>query len=172
MLELKRISPESIPRAISKAERYRLLNEPRPAESICRDILAIEPRRQEVLRILILALTDQFKTMGVKREEPERVIPHLEDEYSRQYYSGVILERWAKSLLDAGNRGPSIYDLFRQAMAAYERAMPLAAGGDEDAVLRWNTCVRIIARNRLAPTESGETDGEVLEHFDDEVPFR
>jgi hypothetical protein len=171
-MELKRISAECIPRAVSKAEQYRLLNEPRSAESICRDILAVEPRRQDALRILILALTDQFKEMGVKREEAERLVPHLDEEYSRHYYKGVILERWAKAQLDSGNRGPSVYDLFRQAMAAYDRAAPLAQADNDDAVLRWNTCVRIIDRHRLAPTESGATDAEVHEHFDDEVPFR
>ena len=172
MLELKRISPDCIPRAIAKAEQYRLLNEPRGAESICRDVLAVEPSCQEAVRILILALTDQFKSMGVKRDEPEKLIERLDDECARHYFTGVILERWAKSLLDAGNRGPSIYDLFREALAAYERAIPLAQPGDEDAILRWNTCVRIIARHRLAPTEIGDRDAELVEHFDDEVPFR
>jgi hypothetical protein len=41
--DLKPISIASIPRALEKAERYRLLNEPEQAESICLDILDAEP---------------------------------------------------------------------------------------------------------------------------------
>ena len=41
--ELKSISEKSIPEALAKVERYRLLNEPGLAESICLDILAIVP---------------------------------------------------------------------------------------------------------------------------------
>ena len=42
---LKPISKEAIPRAIQKAERYRLINQSWAAESICRDIL---DRRDEL----------------------------------------------------------------------------------------------------------------------------
>jgi len=42
--ELKTLSPESVPRALAKAERYRLLNEPVEAESICLDVLAVDPQ--------------------------------------------------------------------------------------------------------------------------------
>ena len=58
--ELKRISTAGITEAIAKAQLYRSLNEPEEAESICRDILAIEPQHQLALRLLGLALTDQF----------------------------------------------------------------------------------------------------------------
>ena len=58
--ELKTISKAGIPEAISKAELYRSLNEPEEAESICRDILAVEPEHQLALRLLGLAITDQF----------------------------------------------------------------------------------------------------------------
>ena len=43
---LKPISPEAIPEALQKAERYRLLNEPAQAESLCQDVLAVEPNNQ------------------------------------------------------------------------------------------------------------------------------
>ena len=43
-VELKRISQAALPAALAKAERYRLLNEPEQAESICRDVLAVEPK--------------------------------------------------------------------------------------------------------------------------------
>ena len=58
--ELKPLSKSAIPAAIQKAERYRLLNEPQEAESICLDILAIDPDNREAPVVLLLALTDQF----------------------------------------------------------------------------------------------------------------
>ena len=171
MQELKKISAESIARATSKAERYRLLNEPRSAESICRDVLAVDPNRQDVLRILVLALTDQFKGLSVRKGEALQLLERLEDEYSRAYYSGVIHERWAKALLDADYPASTVYDCLAEAMDAYERAIPLAESGNEDATLRWNTCVRIIARHNLARVGADISD-QMLEQFDDEVPFR
>src|SRR5437870_8902403 len=57
--QLKSISKAGIPEALAKVELYRYLNEPEEAESICRDILAVEPRHQLALRLLGLALTDQ-----------------------------------------------------------------------------------------------------------------
>ena len=57
MYELKPISGQAIARAVAKAERYRLLNEPQEAESICRDILRADPDNQEVLAMLLLSLT-------------------------------------------------------------------------------------------------------------------
>ena len=58
--ELKPISADAIPEALQKVERYRLLNEPAEAQSICEDILAIEPENQSALVMLILTITDQF----------------------------------------------------------------------------------------------------------------
>ena len=58
--KLKTISKVGIPAAISKAELYSSLNEPEEAESICRDILAVEPEHQMALRLLGLAITDQL----------------------------------------------------------------------------------------------------------------
>src|SRR3989454_3897227 len=60
MFELKPLSKEAIPAALQRAERYRLLNEPAEAESICLDILQIEPENQAASITLLLALTDQF----------------------------------------------------------------------------------------------------------------
>src|SRR2546429_7172465 len=58
--QLKSISKAGIPEAIAKAELYRYLNEPEEAESICRDILAVDPGHQLARRMLGLAITDQF----------------------------------------------------------------------------------------------------------------
>ena len=63
--KLKPISRESIPRAIQKAERYRLINQSWAAERICRDVLEIDPSNQQVLVMFVLALTDSSPTITV-----------------------------------------------------------------------------------------------------------
>ena len=65
MIELKKLPTESIPAALEMARRYRLLNEPDAAESICLDILVVDPRHQETLITLLLALTDKFSHSGL-----------------------------------------------------------------------------------------------------------
>jgi len=60
MLELKPLSKEGIAGALARVERYRLLNEPEQAESICQDILRCDADNQEALISLLLAITDQF----------------------------------------------------------------------------------------------------------------
>ena len=60
MLELKRLSADAVPSARKRALHYRLLNQPVLAESICRDILAIDPDDQEALVTLCLSICDQF----------------------------------------------------------------------------------------------------------------
>ena len=62
MFTLKPIDPAAVPAALQQAERYRLLNEPEEAESICLDVLAVEPDNQQALVMLLLSLTDQFVT--------------------------------------------------------------------------------------------------------------
>ena len=154
---LKTISPGSIPAALEKAERYRLLNDPEQAESICRDILAIEPGHQQALRVIILALTDQFgygRGHGGVRETRAH-IERLEDAYERAYYTGIVFEREARAFLErSAVAHATAYDGFRQAMDWYEQAEALRPSGNDDALLRWNSCVRTIAREGLRPTEA------------------
>ncbi len=64
MFELRPLSPAAIPAALAKAERYRLLNDSGQAESICQDVLAIDPDNQDALAMMILAITDQFNDEG------------------------------------------------------------------------------------------------------------
>ena len=170
-MELKRISAESIPRAIAKAERYRLINEPRESESICRDILEVDPSHQEALSILLLALTDQFpiKEARVTSRDALEILERLEGEYERAYYAGVIAERAGKTMLHSGYASDAVYETLREAMESYESALRLAPKGNEDAALRWNTCARMIERAGLGPAEGVHG---ALEHFDDEVPWR
>ena len=150
-MKLKAISPEGIPHALEKAERYRLLNDPAQAESICRDVLAIEPANQTALRTLVLALTDQFSAGGATSREARDLIVHLADEYERVYYTGIVYERETRAYLARKNIVRSAaYDGFRHAMEHYERAEQLRPH-DTDAVLRWNSCVRAIESERLEP---------------------
>jgi len=159
-MELKKIAADGIPHAIEKAERYRLLNDPVQAESICRDILAVDDDNQTALRILILALTDQFGAHGAAHaaRDARDLVAKLDDEYDRAYYTGIVYERETRAYLERKNVVRSAaYHGFRHAMEWYERAEALRPPGNVDAVLRWNSCVRALDKERLEP------EGEELE---------
>lgn len=152
-MNLKKISPDGVPHALERAERYRLLNEPVQAESICRDVLAVDADNQTALRALILALTDQFGAGATNAAKEARdYIVQLDDEYDRAYYTGIVYERETRAYLERKNVVPhAAYDGFRQAMEWYERAEALRPPGNVDAVLRWNSCLRAIEAARLEP---------------------
>jgi hypothetical protein len=144
-LKLKSISRAGIPEAISKVELYRFLNEPGEAESICRDILAVEPDHQLALRLLGLAVTDQFSGGPSDRHaEAESVFQSLRDSYERLYYTGIVHERRAKALLRSGARPHTVVVLFEEAMNCFEHAEEMRPPGNDDAILRWNRCVRLL----------------------------
>ena len=150
MLELKPISKEGIPAALEKAERYRIIGDPSSAESICLDVLLVDPENQQALITLLLAMTDQFAEgpgEGVRRAR--EVVPRLKDEYKRAYYSGIICERSGKALLRRGGLGSAdrAGDWLREAMGWYEKAEVLRSPGNDESLLRWNTCARILARS-------------------------
>ena len=149
-MELKPISREGIPAAIQKAERYRLLNDSSAAESICLDVLEVDPEHQQALVILILAISDQFVdelSEGVQRARA--MLPRLRDEYKRAYYAGIICERRAKAQLHHGTLGSAAVatDWFREALSWYEKAEAMRPAGNDESILRWNTCVRMLARH-------------------------
>lgn len=155
MTELKKLTPRGIERALGKVERYRLLNEPQEAESICRDVLDVDPDNQEALVSLLLSLTDQFE-MGTHHgavSEARSLLGRLEGDYARAYYAGIICERRATSLLRRATPGSGgvVYDWYRRAMAHYEVAEGLRPDGNDDPLVRWNTCARAIRRHRLRP---------------------
>ena len=100
---LKVISKSGIEEALSKATLYRYLNEPEETESICHDILAAEPEHQVALRMLGLAITDQFTGQSSDRyAESGTAFHRLIDEYERSYYTGLMCERRAKAQMRAG----------------------------------------------------------------------
>ena len=150
MHKLKPITIDAVPAALVKAERYRLIGDPSGAESICLDVLAVDPSNQQAVSTLLLAITDQMDdglAEGVMRAR--EVLPQITDEYRRQYYSGIICERRAKAQLKRG--GPRCHEIssewLREAMEHYERAESVRPPGNDDALLRWNTCARILMRN-------------------------
>ena len=155
MFKLKAITKDSIERSLKKAEHYRLLNEAGQAESICLDILEIEPTHQPALIVLLLAITDQFEESN-RIKDARDILPRLQSDYQKAYYAGIICERKANSLLKTS--GPDTkfmtYDWLKEAMSWYEKAEAVHASGDEDSVLRWNTCARVIMRNNLGPKKA------------------
>ena len=154
MFTLKPLAPEAVPKALEKAMRYRLLNEPEEAESICLDVLAVEPDNQDALVTLLLALTDQYRGgCGDCFARAHDLLPRLSGEYERHYYAGIIWERRANARLVQGGPGSGgvAFEWLRKAMDCYERAERLRPPGNDDALLRWNTCVRLVQRHGLTP---------------------
>ena len=153
MYQLKQISKDSIPAAIEKAERYRLLDEPGLAESICLDILEVDPQNAKAIVILLLAITDQFSTStsgDVSRAR--QLLPQLQSEYEKNYYAGIISEREGMAILAHMRGGQfAVYEWLSEAMEFFEKAEAIRPPGNDDAILRWNTCARQIVRHQLKP---------------------
>lgn len=160
-LELKQVPRGGMSTALAMAQRCRDVGEPEEAESICLDVLEEEPGNREALVLLLLARTDlldQGLPGGVERaREP---LSGLTDEYDRAYYAGIVYERQARYLLRARGRRSSFvaWDWFQHAMDHFEAASRVAPDRVEP-VLRFNACIRLIARNRHcvpSPEEPGE----------------
>lgn len=154
MFALKPLSHESVPGALAKVERYRLLNEPAQAESICRDILDIQPENQDALIGFVLSLSDQIPQDKRAFQNALAAAGKLASEYDRAYYSGIVWERRARALHHEGSRGSqhSVYEWIVKALNYFETAERIRPPGNDDAVLRWNTCVRFLVQHpALAP---------------------
>ena len=150
MHPLKTITTGGIARALEKAERYRLLNDPTAAESICLDVLAADPGHQKALVMLLLARSDQFaEHVGATPVQAREVLPQLTDPYQAAYYAGIIAERWGQAAWTRGRLGGGevAYHALREAMEHFEEAERLSPAGNHDAILRWNTCARLLNDN-------------------------
>jgi hypothetical protein len=167
MASLKPITQSGIANALKKVERYRLLNDAVAAESICLDVLEVEPGNQEALHALILSITDQLDqelTEGVTRART--LLPRIDDEYERNYLAGIICERRGKAQLHRGALGSAevAADWFREAMTCYATAEAMRPAGNDESILRWNTCVRLLGKHepsgRFDPREYEPTIGE------------
>jgi len=155
MLQLKPLSKDAIPKALIRAKHYRLLNEPWQAQSICRDILKVDPDNKLALLYLILAITDEFGTeKSSSYSEAKNLCEQLSDEYERYYYRGLIEERSGKAILKRAT--PRVkyiaYEYYRLAMTFFEKAEKIQPKGNQDAILRWNACVRGIEEFKLKPS--------------------
>ena len=165
--KLKPIHQEAIRSALDKALWYRALNEPMEAESICRDVLEADPDNQGAIATLLLAVTDQFER-GLKGRyrEARELAERLTGEYDQEYYTGIICERRAKGQYQQGTPGAGhiAYQGLVDAMSHYEKAEKVRPPGNDDAVLRWNTCVRILATHPdIVPEPSASHEPVELE---------
>jgi hypothetical protein len=159
MFVLKPISRESIPGALAKAEHYRLLNEPSQAESICRDILENEADNQRALICLVLALSDQIAQDARAYSHGLTVAARLTSPYDRAYYSGIVWERRARARHLAGGRDSryTVFEWMVKALEQFGEAEKLRAAGNDDAILRWNTCVRFLTSHPEMQARTEET---------------
>ena len=159
MSQLKRISRDAIPRAVQKAERYRLLNQSWATESICLDILEVDAENQQVIVMLLLALTDQFaaETYELTRRA-QALLARITDPYQKAYYAGIIDERLGHAQLAHAvmHAEAMAYESLRSAMESFEKAEQLRQPGNDDAILRWNTCARTLERLRLVEQTEGQ----------------
>jgi hypothetical protein len=167
MFELKPLSGAAIPGALAKAERYRLLNEPEQAESICEDVLAADPGNRQALLTLILALTDRFPHHdGRAVTRAQELVARIESEYERAYFGGLVAERKARALLQRGGAGPALAaaDWLHEAMRYYEQAESVRPPDNDDARLRWNACARVFnAHPQMLVSEQERTAPLMLE---------
>ena len=154
MTQLKPISIAGVPAALQKAERYRLLNDSPAAESICLDILAVDAKNQSAIITLVLAITDQFEgaDSADALRRAQELLPRIDDPYKRAYYEGIVFERRAKAQLHRVLPGAAAMaaDWYHRAMDCYERAEKLRPAGNDEAILRWNTCVRMLGKHEPA----------------------
>jgi hypothetical protein len=166
-MNLKPITRAGIPSALEKVERYRLLNDAVAAESICLDVLGVDPENQDALDALVLAISDQLDhemSEGVARAR--QILPRVKDEYRRNYLNGIVCERRAKAQVNRGapGSGEVAADWFREAMGWYAKAEAMRPAGNDEAILRWNSCVRMLEKHepagRFEPREYEPTIGD------------
>lgn len=168
MYEMKKLSAEAIPRALEKAERYRLLKESYEAESICQDVLTVDPENQQALTILLLSLTDKFdRKLSEEFAKAKNVLERLSDSYCKAYYRGIVFERRAKTHLNSGQpgSGKTAYEWLVKAMNAYDEALTFCNPDNQDALLRWNTCARLINDNPQVSPPGEEPREEMLDSY-------
>ena len=166
MLQLKPLALDAVAGALSKVERYRLLNEPEQAESICRDVLEAAPGHEQAVAMLILTLSDQFDKRPRLVDEALQAAAKLSSEYERAYYTGMIWERRARARHGMGGYGGNsiVHDWLIEAMKWFEKAEALRPAGNDDVLLRWNTCARFLnAHPEICPESDDAYVPQMLE---------
>lgn len=152
-LKLHDIHADSIELALDKARQYRSLLEPEIAESICLDILNIDPDNQPALVVYILALSDQLHHAGKKTQVQaiEMAIQKLQSRYQQFYYTGLLHERRARFMLTQSMARVFAYDYFIEALQFYQKAEKIRPEHNDESILRWNSCIRTIDKEKLKP---------------------
>jgi hypothetical protein len=156
MFHLKPLSKDAVESALAKAERYRFLNEPTEAESICLDVLEVDPDNQHARIGLLLALSDQFAEGSGAATRAQQIASELAGEYERLYYSGLVAERRAKAHLQRGGLAArGAYEWLLDALDYFERAEQIRPPGNDDTILRWNACVRVLRQHPHLDASTG-----------------
>lgn len=170
MIELKQITADAIPAALVKAKQYRLLNEPNEAESICLDILAADPDHQEALITLLLALTDKFGENGLVPafDQAKHIVERLDSSRSKHYYEGIIFERRGKFHLKQGGPGSGgvAYDWLARAMESFDQSLAESDKENQDTVLRWNSCARLMNEHPDVKPFEGDSREMLMDAFE------
>ena len=100
--------------------------------------------------------------------QAEEVLERIQGAYEKTYYGGVIAERWGKALLRRGTHLEGASGWFQKAMAAFESADALSSAENDEALLHWNACARLM--NRLE-SRRGAVPGQHQDAlFVDEIP--
>lgn len=136
--------------ALQKAHRYRVLNDSVAAESICLDVLAVEPDNADAIVMHVLSITDQFgEGRGADLQRANDAVARLTDPYRQAYYSGIICERWAKGIQHRAlpRAEEMAWEWIDRALGWYEKAESIRPAGNDESILRWNTCVRTLERH-------------------------
>jgi tetratricopeptide (TPR) repeat protein len=166
-INLKPLAKDAIPNALERAIHYRFLNEPGQAISICLDILDADSNNQDAIKTLILARTDKFgTTQHAGLAELKKLIDKLDSEYEQYYYSGLVSERLAKSVLNRTT--PRVkyiaWGHIQEALVHYQKAESRAHDDEnEETTLRWNACVRMINEFHLEPAPDSEPERPFME---------
>jgi hypothetical protein len=163
--ELKPLSREAVPQALEKAAHYRALDEPVEAESICRDVLAVDADNRGALVTLFLSLTDQLSRGSRDAFEQARELPAPGRRVLPRVLRGILHERRAKARLEQGGPGSGamVHGWLVAAMEHFDAAARLRPPGNDDAILRWNTCARILNADPALRPESDEPTSDMLE---------
>ena len=170
MVELKVLKPEAVSAALDQAKHYRLLNEPDEAESICLDILATIPDQQDAMVVLLLSLTDKFAHGAINPSfgQAMEILERLDDSHCLSYYEGIIFERRAKHHLHQGGPGADAiaYEWFAKALGSYNETMEDCNSEAQKAVLRYNSCARVINSNPDVKADDSDRSEMLLDSFD------
>ena len=103
----------------------------------------------------MLAITDQFGANNSSfYTEANKLCNQLQNEYERYYYQGIIEERSGKAVLKRSSPRVTYiaYEYYRNAMHFFEKADKISSEDNQDAILRWNACIRGIQEFNLKPS--------------------